>query len=87
MNGWVINDRLCPVCADGIEDEKHVLLCCHLCNDTRHGLFEKAVNVCTRIVLIIILGNYSIISDDNNVRFTVKSCSEIFKIRRDTLYH
>jgi hypothetical protein len=28
-----INDRLCPICTDGIEDEIHVLLYCNLYND------------------------------------------------------
>ena len=41
-----LNERICPVCTHGIEDEMHVLLYCYLYNDVRQKLYEKAVSVC-----------------------------------------
>ena len=35
--------RLCPFC-NVIEDESHVLLDCHLCNDLRTVLYETAIS-------------------------------------------
>ena len=43
--GLDVNSRTCPLCKNGIEDEKHVILQCPQYNDIRQQLFNKAATV------------------------------------------
>ena len=43
--GLDVGRRTCPICKNGIEDEKRVILQCSLYDDIRKYLFDKAANV------------------------------------------
>ena len=39
-----LNSRTCPICRNGVEDEKHEILQCSLYDDIRQHLSDKAAN-------------------------------------------
>ena len=82
-----VSERVCPFCANVVENELHVMLKCPLYNDIRQYLFEKAVSLDV---------NFSAFTVDNKlvyvfqtpdlIRITAKTCFLILQRRSSYLY-
>ena len=86
--GIPVEDRICPVCQNGVEDEQHVLLECPKYDDIRTQLLtdmSTVVNVngfSKQEVLKCILGS----NNEFVVKKSAKACDMILKLRMQTLY-
>ena len=85
--GLDVNSRTCPLCKNGIEDEKHVILQCPQYNDIRQQLFNKAATV---------NANFTVLNDTDKlvflftnvemIKLCAKTCFQILQTRQNTLY-
>ena len=82
-----VNERTCFHCDDIVEDETHVLMCCPLYEHLRHDLIIKAESINQDF------SNYSItekfkylLSNENIVKYSAKTCHNILIERRNYLY-
>ena len=83
-----VDERICPLCRNGIEDEKHVLIHCPAYNCIRTELFEKAA---------LVNNGFQNFTDDNKLNFvlsnsdmvrqTAKSCYPILDARKKFIYN
>ena len=82
-----LNQRICPICKTGIEDEKHVILYCPRYEDIRKDLFAKAENVNDQFLRLSDDNKLSFIfSNTEIVKCAAKSCFNILKSRTNWLY-
>ena len=80
-------DRVCPLCHDGVEDEKHVLILCPVYTSIRAVLYEKATEICNGFRSLTDENKVNfILSNDDIVRFAAKSCFQILEMRKTHLY-
>ena len=82
-----INERTCFHCDNIIEDETHVLMRCPLYDNLRNDLLSKALNINADF------SNYSmsekfnyLLSHENIVKYSAKTCYSILTERRNHLY-
>lgn len=81
------NQRICPLCLDGVESELHVMLKCPIYGVERQLLFDKAISVNNNFNTLDDVEKISFIfSHPDMVRIVAKTCSNILKIRNNTLY-
>jgi hypothetical protein len=82
-----IEERICCFCSDFIEDEAHVLLNCTLYDDFRENLFNVAKSY---TVDFMSFNNEEkimfLFSNENMIGICVKTCLQILKRRRNSLY-
>jgi len=82
-----VDRRICPICKTAVECEKHVLLSCNANEHIRSPLMEKAshmqefVNLGDEDKLIYILSNNDI------VKLTAKTCYNMLQLRYNILYN
>ena len=88
--GVEVDQRICLLCNNGVEDEKHVLLECPFYNEYRKSLFSVfCQHLCGFLCLnkehqlIHILG----CSELNLVRIVAKTCHKILEHRRNLFYN
>ena len=81
------DERICPVCSVGVEDEFHFLIYCNLYEDIRMDLFEKCIEINP------IFGTlepreqfYMLMSHTDFVAFTARACRKMFERRKYFLY-
>lgn len=82
-----IDCRICPICKITVECEKHVLLSCNAYEHIRLPMLKKARNIRPEFVdlsdedkLVFILSNNDI------VKVTAKTCYNILQLRYNILY-
>ena len=84
-----VESRTCFTCPDMVENEEHVLLKCPLYNNLREALFTKLIyefpdlysrSDRERLCAILSCKLYS------SIRACAKTCCDILKLRRNTLY-
>ena len=84
-----VESRTCFTCPDMVESEEHVLLKCPLYNNLRESLFTKLIyefpdldfrNDRERLCAILCCKQCS------SIRACAKTCCDIWKLRRNTLY-
>ena len=87
--GLAVEDRICPICQKGVEDEQHVLLECSLYDDIRVQLLRDISTVFSNVyayskqeVLKCILGS----KNDFIVKKSARGYYMILKKRMQTLY-
>ena len=83
-----MNDRICPVCQQGVEDEVHVLTECDPYNDIREKWINDLLSLDCNIrcmsknyVLSILLGS----NNENIIKINAKACKSILVRRRQLL--
>lgn len=81
------NHRLCPICRNNVENEIHVLFHCSAYHCLRNELTERACelnsninNLCDEDKLIFVLSN------ENMIKISAKTCFMILKSRSNILY-
>ena len=81
------NLRLCPICKTTVENEIHVLFDCNAYQSIRDSLTTKAcevnnnyVNLCDQDKLIFVLSN------EDMLKVSAKTCFMILKTRNNLLY-
>ena len=86
--GLDVDSRTCPICKNGIEDEKRVILQCSLYDDIRKHLFDKAANVNENFIglsdtdkLVVLFTNVEMI------KFCAKLGFQILQKRQNTLFN
>ena len=87
--GLAVEERICPVCHEGVEDERHVLLECPMYNDIRMELLRKITTVIDNIyvlskceILKFILGS----RNEYVVKQSARAADLILRKRMQTLY-
>lgn len=82
-----VNERVCSVCTNEVEDEAHVILRCPLYNNFRDELFNVAVTFKDNFLsltdsqkLVFLFSNF------NMIRICAKTCDLILKERRNFIY-
>jgi hypothetical protein len=82
-----VNARLCPICKNAVETEKHVLLECSTYQTIRNSLYEEAVKINHEF------HNWNddqkfefVLSNNNIVRESAKTCFSILNMRSNLLY-
>ena len=85
--GLDLSCRTCPVCKNGIEDEKHVILKCPQYDDIRQQLFNRAATVNDNFIgfsdiekLVFLFTNVEVIKQ------CAKTCFQILQNRQNMLY-
>ena len=79
-------ERICPICLDGVEDEFHVIMKCHFYEDVRDDLFDSASRVvphfndCDMDEKFVLLMTHVDLT-----KFTAKACSHILSRRKNFL--
>ena len=85
--GLAVEDRICPICQKGVEDEQHVLLECSLYDDIRVQLLRDISTVFSNVyayskqVLKCILGS----RNDFIVKKSARACDMILRKQMQTL--
>lgn len=83
-----LGERLCPLCNDDIETELHIITSCHIYNDLRDQLYKRAREHSQNFDSFSNIQKMCfILSSDQCVRVTAKTCWEILKRRRNLLYN
>ena len=84
-----MEERICPICKNAVEDEKHVLLECPLYDDIRVDLWRSLSTVFSDIfvfskdeLLRCILGT----KNEFVIKQSARACSFILKKRMQALY-
>ena len=81
-----IEDRTCFNCLTEVEDEIHVLIKCPLYKDIRNELFLKMVDVNPDFSQYDTITKFNyIMSNDRNIKYSAKACSDILYTRRDLI--
>ena len=85
--GLAEEERVCPLCQNGTENEEHVLLNCPYYNDIRDDMFEMIVSnddsfedllPCDKFIFIL--------SHPLYLKICAKTCDLILQKRRELLY-
>ena len=80
--------RVCFICSNVVENEMHVLLNCPLYDDTRRELFLHAAQINDSFSILNDMDKMCfLLSNVDMVKFSAKTRNDIFKVRRNALYH
>ena len=81
------DQRICQICLDGVEDEKHVLLKCAFYDDLQRVLIDKACALNPDFMLYDDLDKFKyLMSNTEIVFYTAKTCRLILN-RRKLFYY
>ena len=70
-----------------VEDETHVLLQCPLYNTLRNEIVLKATSINNDFSSFSVPDKISfLLSDENMVKYSAKTCHEILRLRRNYMY-
>ena len=79
--------RLCPLCGVDVETETHALINCNAFDDLRTPLFSAAENVLVDFNNLTDLDKLVfILTNDNLVKISAKTCMFLLNRRRELLY-
>ena len=77
-----VNERPCPVCLDGTEDEKHVIIYCNQYKDIQNVLFKIASQANNNFMSWSDEDKFIfLMSDKSIIKHTAKACRDILNRR------
>ena len=87
-NGTPEEERTCPMCDNGVENEYHAVMDCPLYDDLRSDALEAAMKLVPGFLLYSSLNRfYMILSNEELIKVSARLCKLILERRRAFLYN
>ena len=81
-----VDERVCPLCNSGVEDEFHFLFSCQIYNIERANFFSDVVSINTEFMNLTLGQRMAFMMTQNCIKLTINFVSAIFHKRQFYIY-